>query len=335
MSMDLRLPTLRAEHTPTTIRIFRNAEGVRQASPSSALKAAQIGTGNQDAEEAGGDEPVLVQHLAADKRAYIHPIYAPDGKGELTENEPGHHLWQHGLYVGLNDVNGVGFWTEGLNEKNRASDGTFHTRMGPRPPMVRLWGDHTRAAWEVFSEWRASTSYTGDGGPRAPLLIETQTWCLQDRSSYFLLDLTWRLEALQDLTFGHYPYGGLFLRMPYRKDAGGVAVNSEGSQNDKAEAQKARWVSVSMAIPGRTGRGKQKSKECGIAMLDHPSNPEHPVPWRVDGQLGISPSRCIANAWTLKKGMTTTSRYRLYIFTGPTDPAAVNTQWTTFAKEEM
>ena len=43
---------------------------------------------------------LLEQHAAADHRAYIHPLMAPDGKGVYTENEPKHHPWQHGLYVG-------------------------------------------------------------------------------------------------------------------------------------------------------------------------------------------------------------------------------------------
>ena len=48
-------------------------------------------------------------------------------------------------------------------------------------------------------------------------------------------------------------------------------------------------VAVWMPIEGEENGG-------GIAILDHDQNPEHPVPWRVDGQLGISPSRCIVGA---------------------------------------
>ena len=61
-----------------------------------------------------GGRELLVQNARADHRPFIHPIVAPDGDGILTENAPPHHPWQHGLYVGLNDVDGVGFWTEGL-----------------------------------------------------------------------------------------------------------------------------------------------------------------------------------------------------------------------------
>lgn len=112
-------PKLRAEHTPESLRIFR--EGLAA--------------------------PLLTQQAKRDNRPYIHPLLAPDGVGELTENEPGHHLWQHGLYVGLNDVNGVGFWTEGLHEKSREKDGSFHplTFDGAKPSGAE-------AAWQLVTE---------------------------------------------------------------------------------------------------------------------------------------------------------------------------------------
>ena len=59
------------------------------------------------------------------------------------------------------------------------------------------------------------------------------------------------LTAFCDLTFGEYAYGGLFLRMPYKRDLGGEAINSEGQTNRDAEGQRAQWVSVSIPIEGR------------------------------------------------------------------------------------
>jgi hypothetical protein len=55
---------------------------------------------------------------------YIHPLVAPDDIGILTEDEPDHHPWQHGLYTGLNDVPGcldmVNFGPNGAEEVRRA-----------------------------------------------------------------------------------------------------------------------------------------------------------------------------------------------------------------------
>lgn len=261
--------------------------------------------------------PILTQHAARNKRPFIHPIMAPDGVGELTENEPGHHKWQHGLYTGLNAVNGVGFWTEGLLEQNTERDGTFH----PRPlALPQLKGN--RVEWRVNAEWRS---------PRGePMLSETQAWDFRDRRTTFLLDLSWSVRALTDLVFGQYAYGGLFLRMPYRPALGGRAVNSEGESNQAAEAKRARWLALEMPIPGREGF---QEPVCSIAMLDHPRNPQHPVPWRVDETLGVAPSRCIAGEWRLGAGDSQTCRVRLLIRCGKAEPKHIDDEWQRFADE--
>lgn len=261
----------------------------------------------------GKSNPILTQHALPNTRAYIHPIVAPDRQGVLTEDTPSHHPWQHGLYVGLNDVNGIGFWMEGLHEKYKDTDGTFHPH-----PITQIKTDKNQATWTVISDWHSPQGNT--------MLTETQAWTLTDYNTAYDLDITWSLKAHIDLTFGQYAYGGLFLRMPYHKEKGGEAINSEGQTNNEAETKRARWVSVSMPIEGR-------NDWAGIAMLDHPTNPEHPNPWRVDGQLGIVPSRCIDTAWTLPQNQTATNRYRLHVFCGRTNTDHIETQWQTFAKQ--
>ena len=156
----------------------------------------------------------------------------------MTENEPGHHLWQHGVSVGLNDANGVGFWTEGLY-LNPERDGTFH--LAPlTPPTV----PENRANWTVTTQWRAPE---GD-----PMLWETQAWTLEDRGGAFALDLDWTIQAMVDLRFGKYGYGGLFLRMPWRAGNGAALRTSDGATTPgDAEGKRARWVGLSMPIPGR------------------------------------------------------------------------------------
>lgn len=255
----------------------------------------------------GQSEPLLVQHAEDGRRPYIHPLLAPDGMGVLTEDAPAHHPWQHGLYVGLNAVNGVGFWTE--NE----TDGTFHPG-----PLSDVSAQDNTAGWAVESAWRAP-----DG---ADLLVESQAWAFTDLTDCYFLDMDWRLRAETNLTFGQYAYGGLFLRMPYRPETGGTALNSEGQENNDTEGRRARWVSVTMPIAGR-------ADNAGIVLMDHPGNPEHPVPWRVDKQLGIAPSRSIAGEWRLAKDEETVSRYRLYIFCGDADPKYIEEVWKAFAAE--
>lgn len=259
---------------------------------------------------AGDPLPLLVQRAMPDARPSIHPIRSPDGDGTLTEDAPPHHPWQHGLYTGLNGVNGFGFWTEGL--RGSPSDGSFHPRpLGP--PDLR----GNSCSWRVETIWRAP-----DGGD---LLMETQAWTFHDRATSYELDLRWTLQALVDLTFERSSYGGLFVRMPF-VDRGTVLSSSGASTIAACEGQRAAWVAIAMPIPDR----RSADPWAGLAIMDHPSNPEHPSPWRVDGQFGIAPSRCIAGPWQLNSGVAVTARHRVYIHPGATDPAAVAASWHRF-----
>ena len=231
---------------------------------------------------------LLEQHAAADHRAYIHPLMAPDGKGVYTENEPKHHPWQHGLYVGLHAVNGINFWEK---EQNK-----FHPE-----PVAKPVVEGNTAKWKVKTRW------TDQDG--SPVLTETQDWTLTDYGTNYVLDLTWTLSAdFGDVTFGKWAYGGLFLRMPYKKANAKrqFAVNSRGQRNRAAEQQPAEWVEVSMPIEGREQNGT-------IRFEDMPGNVGYPNPWRVDGQLGIAPSHCIRGPWSIPSGKSCVNRYRLTV----------------------
>jgi hypothetical protein len=87
---------------------------------------------------------------------------------------------------------------------------------------------------------------------------------------------------------------------------------------------------MAVAMP-LEGREEGEAGLAGVAILDHPGNREHPVPWRVDNQLGIGPSPCIAGAWHLPRGGTTTARYRILAFAGPVDGAWIEGEWAGFA----
>jgi hypothetical protein len=266
---------------------------------------------------AGGSKPLAAQHAHTDHRPFIHPLLAPDGHGVLTEDAPPHHPWQHGLYVGLNLVNGYGFWTEGLS--SHPNDGSFH----PAPlksPVV----DGNTVSWRVETLWRSSVEAS-----RMPLLTETQVWRLCDLGDYYFLDLDWTLYAETDLTFGKYAYGGLFLRMPYKAERGGSALNSEGQLNHAAEQQRARWVAVSMPVDGRE---MCADSDASITILDHPRNAGHPAHWRIDGQLGVAPSRCIAGEWTLACGESSVSKYRIAVRAGRADAAMAEKIWQAFSQ---
>lgn len=260
----------------------------------------------------GSDAPIVVQNVPEDRRPFLHPIVGPGGSAPVTEDAPAHHPWQHGLYVGLHDVNGYGFWLEGLVPEHAATDGTFH------PRLVGASADGDHASWTVATEYRDPVG--------AVLLDETQGWTLTDHGDRLDLDVAWRLRARVPVTFGAYAYGGLFLRMPYRDETGGSAINSEGQGREEAEGRRARWVAARMPVSGNP-------RDAMVAVMDHPSNFRHPAPWRIDHELGISPSVCIAGDWSLAAGAEKVFRHRISVFSAPVAATTIDDVWTAFSEE--
>ncbi|KKB12397.1 hypothetical protein VE25_07550 [Devosia geojensis] len=254
----------------------------------------------------GNGQEVLVHRIPAAARPTIHPIVAPDGNGILTEDRPGHHPWQRGLYTGFNLVNGVGFW------RDEPQDGDFAPRLLGEPVA-----SGNTARWTIANRWTHP-----DG---TPLIDEVQGWSLAVENELYVFDLTWTLNALEDVVIGQFMAGGLFLRMPWTPEKGARALNSNGLADKDGEKQRADWQSVWMPIDGR-------SDGAGMAIMDHPSNPAHPTTWRVDNEFGISPSRVIAESWKIESGSAETYRFRVLTFTGPIVPDDIQRVWKDFAE---
>lgn len=271
----------------------------------------EVGDGRVDVLRVGFATPVLTQHAHKDHRPFIHPILIPDGTAVLTQDAPGHHPWQHGLYIGLNDVNGVGFWSEGLHpRRDPADDGTFHPQILGTPRS-----EGNRAEWSVRTEYR---SHPGDA-----VLEELQEWAFTDFGDRYTLDLRWTITAVVPITFGKYEYGGLFLRMPYSDKDGGTARNSERQVGEAAEGQRARWVSSQMPLDGA-------ADEVLVVVMDRPGNLEYPTPWRVDNELGIGPSPSVAGPWQLAAGASRDFHYRVAVFARPVGDTTIEQAWTSF-----
>jgi hypothetical protein len=252
-------------------------------------------------------------------RPYLHPVIAPDGIGAVTENAPPHHPWQHGIYVGLNEVNGTGFWTEGLVPARAHTDGTFEVR-----EATAIGSDAASASWRVV------TRYLDPAGDA--ILEEGQTWTLTDCGDAYALDLVWALTGVMGVTFGRYRYGGPFIRVPFRDESGGTVLTSEGAMTtDESDQQRARWVSLSIPLPDRASEAEPR---VSVTVMDHPANPDFPVPWRVDQQLGVAPSRCILGEWRLAAGETATHLHRYLVTVGFPGDDRIEAEYTAFTRKD-
>lgn len=226
----------------------------------------------------------------------------------MTEFRPRHHPHQTGIYWGLKRVNERDFFMGWNRDYWRRVSATVLEEAGP---VVR---------------WRVIYDLLDEKGEA--ILRETHTWSMRRAGNAWLVDLVWSGEAKTDVTVGEFFVGGLFVRMPWHQGINGHVINANGQRDGEAEGRRAIWADVGMAIDGIEAHGR-------IAIFDHPANAAFPTPWRVDGELGVGPSRQILGTWKLARGETESARYRLFVYEGTPDIAALNRAWTDFATTEM
>ena len=254
------------------------------------------------------DVAILTQNARADFRPYLHPIVAPDGRGLLTEFSPGHHRHQTGLYWGFTRVNGRDYFHHPEGDYWRRVDATITK--------------HAASAADEHVEWR--TVYDLLDAEGAPVLRETQTWSMRLEDARYVLDLVWEAQAQVDVTIGEYDYGGLFLRMPWRAGMRGGVRNSMRQADARAEGQRAVWLDVGLVLPERDDMAH-------ISIFDHPSNDGFPLPWRVDGQLGVGPARARLGDWNIAAGESAVVKHRLLMHTGALDDLDLTERWSEWS----
>ena len=281
----------------------------------------------------GVEKPVVTQNADDSHRPYLHPIMAPNSEASLTQYSPSHHKHQTGLYWGFTRVNGTGADKETLKKWFYRKDKTDKIK----EQIGRDFFHHPEG-----SHWqKVSAEILDDVGPQlkwqtiyhmldeesAPIMEETQTWTFEESDDQYLLSLEWQGKAVEDITLNEFDYGGLFLRMPWKKDVKGEAINAARQRNAQAEGQRAMWVDVGMEIEGL--------KEWGhMAIFDHPENEGFPQTWRVDGQLGVGPAPARMGDRHVLKGEIITMLHQLVAYTGEHNDIRINDLWADYVGDD-
>ena len=251
---------------------------------------------------------LVTQNIREGFRPYLHPIYGSSGIGILTQYSPGHHKHQTGLYWGLTRVNGRDY---------------FHN------PGSKYWRKKSanvvkRADGRV--EWSTNYEMLDDKG--ASMMTETQSWLMELTSDgNMTLDLEWKGHANAEITISKYNYGGLFLRMPWKRNIEAETFNSKGDQNQTGEGKSAYWVDIGMEISGVDDMGR-------IVILDHPSNDGFPNLWRIDGQFGVGPACARRDDLKIEQGKSKIFKHRLVVYSGKHDKAFVEKQWKNWKNHQ-
>jgi hypothetical protein len=262
--------------------------------------------------------PVATYRCRPGERPYLHPVHGPGGGPVLTQDRPSDHPWQHGIFTGLHQVNGLDFWQE-----HRFPDRSGVVRL---ERLTDVSADHDAVSWRAVARW--------DTRADEPVLRETQAWTVhRGNPAWYAIDLTWTLRALRDVAFGKFMVGGVAVRLVYNELHETTNANGQRGRAETAE-QRAAWCDVSAPFDGSrvwTGDDVMAGAWYGVALFDHPRNPTYPSPWRVDQQGLINPSPSLAGPWALAEGAEASFRHRFVIHAGKADPALLDRLHADFA----
>lgn len=258
-------------------------------------------------------------------KPFFHPFRAASGavvtRGYPVDPAPGettdhpHHRglwWAHGL------TSGVDFWT------TRENSGRYRLLS---PPQV----DRERNSIGL------KLAMVAPGGNVLGSL--EQSYVFQAQGQNRMVDVTIEIRADQgvDVTLGDTREGVMAFRVAddLTEPKGAKLVNSEGGVGEKQIwGKRARWVDYS----GRIGK-----ETVGVAMFDHPSNPNFPTYWMARGYGLLAANAFGAREFTgdekqngtivIPPGRSLRFRHRVVIHPGDAVAARVDELYRRFASE--
>ncbi|MBI2948168.1 MAG: PmoA family protein [Verrucomicrobia bacterium] len=252
-----------------------------------------------------GKAPITTYHLGPPlaslaasnpniRRPFFYPVNGLDGIS-LTEfgkpHDPtGSHAHHYSLWIAHASVNGQDFWSErgGIiahEQLELMEDGPIFCRLVQKTRWVNQ-------GQELLRERRSFTVY-------------------QSGDDFRLIDVELSLTPAgsNPVTFGKTSFGFLAARVAQSMtvfDGAGEIRNANGDLNEqRAHLKRAFWMDQSGPVSqGRWG---------GIAMFDHPDNPNFPTGWhcRNDGWAGAAFN--MEAPYTLEPGATLRLRYRILL----------------------
>ena len=278
-------------------------------------------------------EEIARFHFAQDqRRPFVFPVIGPGGRS-LTRmghpHDPITHSHHNSVWFSHQVVGGVNFWGD---DGGRIS----HLK------VLRYEDSDDVAFAETENAWLDK-----EGKPVMHDRRRISVKPLAGREWLMLLDL--QLEArTADVPLAETAFGMLGVRMAKTigvLDGGGTIRNSEGGMDEVACFRKpARWMDYSGPIAKAEVGNRKDEVDAphpqgapsnlvieGIALFDHPQNPNHPVPFHCRGDGWMGASLTFEKAITVKKGEPLRLRYALWIHAGMPSPEKIEEQWKAFA----
>ena len=236
-------------------------------------------------------------------KPFFSPVRGPGGTvlSRAIGQEKADHPHHKGIWLAVDEVNGVAFWAERGKIKTTS--------------LKILAAEGDPAKFEMVNEWIA-----GDGQP----VVTERTVVSIFANRLIAYDVTFD-AAHGPVTFEDTKEGLFGFRMvnSMREQEGGRVVNAEGTQGTKeCWGRTSAWIDYSGEVEGKT---------FGVSLFDHPLNPR-PSRYHVRdyGLFSISPfgeqsytnGKNPADPVIVPAGGTYRLRYALYVHSG--DAAAAD-----------
>lgn len=248
-------------------------------------------------------------------RPYLFPVIGPSGRYVTRighPHDPSGHSHHLSIWAGHQKVGGINFW-----EESPQSGRQIHLR------VTRIFDGGVVSYLTAQVEWRS---------PEGELLLaESRTVGVElvVETREFFIDLDHELKAARDLELGQTPFGFLGIRVAKTmsvNDGGGKIVCSEGMENEEGIFWKrARWCDYSGPVTPEEWNG--------LALFDHPDNPNHPPHWHVRNDGWMCPSHFLKRGMRLREGESLKLRYRIFVHSGGADPQRFEGIFEEFAEE--
>lgn len=261
----------------------------------------------------------------ARKKPAIHPLRSPAGQ-ILTRMQPEDHPWHRALWFTIKYVGEDNFWEEQPPYGVLRHDG---------PPRVDDHDDTGRVTVTGQVIWTRPDHET-------TAIVEQRrlTHVPVDETAY-AIDLDTVLTPTDDVVLDRTPfttwggYGGLALRG--RGDWHDTRLMlDDGEPRERALGVSSRWCDLT----GPIGEGESGDPVAGVAFLDHPDSPRHPVPWYAStraatyGDEGwsnfVNAAFLFHEALPLNAGEALRFRYRILVHDGWWDAARIDAAWQEF-----
>jgi Methane oxygenase PmoA len=246
------------------------------------------------------------------------PLVQADEEKDLK----GDHPHQRGIWFGHENVNGSDFWNS-YTAKNRGK--------------ITLVKVNDLKSGEASGSLAAKFQWAVADG--TPVLTESRVMTFYDQPNLRTIDFDITLTAIDKVKFGDAKDGtfGMRLRPVLQEDKGtGHIVNADNLAGEKAAWGKpSNWCDYS---------GDIKGEKVGVAILDHPENPGHPVRWHVrayglfaanpfaGGLAGFTDDKSVDGSKTLEPGQSFRFRYRVIVHPGDVKTADIAGEWAKYAK---